>query len=65
MQKELDAQVRELLEKTRGAWKPIASDSKVSYNWMLKFMAGEIRNPGINTLRAIVAHFKTHKKASK
>lgn len=61
MQKELDAQVRDNLLKTRREWQAIANESGVSYDWIRKFIAGYIPNPGINTLRKLRDHFRAKK----
>lgn len=45
---------KKFLNEHKGFWKLISFHSGVSYIWILKFMAGDIDNPGVKTLEAIL-----------
>lgn len=38
------------VQERRGEWPKLAKDAEVSYSWLVKFAAGEIRNPRIQTV---------------
>jgi len=46
----LDVEVREALERKRGAWRQVAADTGVSYSWISQFVRNKIPNPGYATL---------------
>lgn len=45
---------RAALERCRGYWNLIASQSGLSYSWLSKFARGEANNPTIGSLQAVV-----------
>lgn len=53
MNKDLDEEVLELLERRRGDWQAVAAASGVSYSWLSKFANRHIGNPGIETLKKL------------
>jgi len=53
METELDADVRALLESSRGDWPRICERADVSHSWISKFVRGEITNPRFQTLKRI------------
>jgi len=55
MSTNLDVELRRALEKRRGDWTAIASQSGVSYSWLSKFANGHIPNPGYETLKKLHA----------
>lgn len=63
MKKELDDQVMAWLAPTDNPQRhSIAKETGVSYEWIRKFVRGEINNPGINTLRKIRKYFINTKR---
>ena len=39
----------------KGDWPDLAKEAGVSYSWLVKFMGGEIPNPGVRTLKKLEA----------
>ncbi len=39
----------------KGEWPVLAREAGVSYSWLVKFMGGEIPNPGVRTLTKLAA----------
>jgi transcriptional regulator with XRE-family HTH domain len=45
---------RDQLNDLKGRWPEISQSSGVSYSWLQKFARGDITNPTIDTLQAVV-----------
>jgi transcriptional regulator with XRE-family HTH domain len=63
MAKDIDDATRELLNKRRGDWPEIATESGVSYSWLSKFVNNRIPNPGLETLKKVFAAAERRKSA--
>lgn len=55
MDDHIDVRLRERLNLIRGDWLRIATAAGVSHSWISQFVRGKIRNPGIETLRAVAS----------
>ena len=38
----------------RGRWREVATKSGVSYGWLKSVMTGKIKNPGVNSVEAVL-----------
>lgn len=59
----LDNMVRTELNRRRGEWPTIATESGVSYSWLSKFVNEHIDNPGYETLKRLHAYLQSTKRA--
>lgn len=50
---ELFRHVKDVVEREKGHWPRLATDSGVSYSWITKFGAGKVPSPNLRTLRKI------------
>jgi len=62
MSKNLDTEVRAALTRHKGNWFKIAYISGVSAAWVSQFQRGLILNPGIQTLRDVMAGVRKFEK---
>lgn len=58
-------QIFEWLDETRGRWPGIAEATGVNYWWILKFMAGRIKNPGSNQIEALSRQMRKERRAAR
>lgn len=60
----LDDMVRAELNRRRGDWQTIASESGISYSWLSKFVNERIDNPGYETLKRLHAYLQSTRAAA-
>lgn len=60
----LDALVRDELNRRRGEWQRIATESGVSYSWLSKFVNEHIDNPGYETLKRLHAYLHNTRRTA-
>jgi hypothetical protein len=56
--------VQDYLESRRGKWREIAVEAEVSYDWLTKFMQGQISEPGYNKIHRLYVIAQGQKNSS-
>ena len=63
MTKEIDEEVKDLLNSFRGEWPAICRQTSISYSWLCKFMRGAAPNPAFSTLRILRDYLRPRAEA--